>query len=171
MLCILQDVSSANQGQYVYQAVKAHNLTTRPPGNAYIFILLRVSSKEHKCLILVYSSLFIFFHMMSYPRASLVAQWWGIRLTMQEMWLQSQNQQDSLEEEIATHSCILAWEIPWTEEPGGLQSMWSPGVGRDLAVKQQQQHSILRQWRYFFTLSSISFIVVSSTLPYTPCWK
>ena len=64
---------------------------------------------------------------------------------MQEMWLQSLNQQDSLEEEIATHSCILAWEIPWTEEPGGLQSMWSPGVGRDLAVKQQQQHSILRQ--------------------------
>ena len=36
------------------------------------------------------------------------------------------DQDDSLEKEMATHSCILAWEIPWTEEPGRLQSMGSP---------------------------------------------
>ena len=47
-------------------------------------------------------------------RASLVAQWWRIQLPKSE---------DSLEEEVATHSSILAWEIPWTEEPGRLQSM------------------------------------------------
>ena len=38
---------------------------------------------------------------------------------------------DPLEEEMATHSSILAWEIPWTEEPGGLQSMGSQRVGHD----------------------------------------
>ena len=40
---------------------------------------------------------------------------------------------------MATHSSILAWEISWTEEPGGLQSMWLQKVGYDLATEQQQQ--------------------------------
>ena len=40
-------------------------------------------------------------------------------------------QEDPLEKEMATHSSILAWKIPWTEEPGGLQSMGSPRVGHD----------------------------------------
>ena len=44
---------------------------------------------------------------------------------MQETRIQSLDQEDPLEEEIANHSSILAWEIPWTEEPGGLQSMES----------------------------------------------
>ena len=39
------------------------------------------------------------------------------------------NGEDPLEEEMATHSCILAWNIPWTEEPGGLQSMGKQKVG------------------------------------------
>ena len=39
---------------------------------------------------------------------------------------------------MATHSTILAWEIPWTEKPGGLQSMGSKRVGQDLVTKQQQ---------------------------------
>ena len=42
---------------------------------------------------------------------------------MLEMWVQSQGWEDAVEKEMATHSSILAWEIPWTEEPGGLQSM------------------------------------------------
>ena len=42
---------------------------------------------------------------------------------VQETWLQFLGQEDPLEKEIATHSSILAWEIPWTEEPGQLQSM------------------------------------------------
>ena len=41
----------------------------------------------------------------------------------QEMQVQSLGQEDALEKEMATQSSILAWEIPWTEEPGGLQSM------------------------------------------------
>ena len=42
---------------------------------------------------------------------------------MQEIWVQSLGQEDPLEKEMATHSSTLAWRIPWTEEPGGLQSM------------------------------------------------
>ena len=41
---------------------------------------------------------------------------------MQMTWIPSLGQEDPLEKEMATHSSILAWEIPWTEEPGGLQS-------------------------------------------------
>ena len=43
--------------------------------------------------------------------------------TMQETWVQSLGEEDFLEKEMAIHSSILAWKIPWTEEPGGLQSM------------------------------------------------
>ena len=49
----------------------------------------------------------------------------------QEMWIQSLGQEDSMEEKMATHSSILAWEIPWAEESGGLQSMRSQRVGHD----------------------------------------
>ena len=42
---------------------------------------------------------------------------------MQETWVRSLGREDPLEKETATHSSILAWRIPWTEEPGGLQSM------------------------------------------------
>ena len=50
---------------------------------------------------------------------------------MQETWVRSQGQEDPLEEDMVTHSSILAWEIPWTEEPGGLQSMGLQRVWRD----------------------------------------
>ena len=50
---------------------------------------------------------------------------------MQEIQVQSLGQEDPLEEEMTTHSSILAWRIPWTEEPGGLQSMGLQRVGYD----------------------------------------
>ena len=50
---------------------------------------------------------------------------------VQETWVQSLGWEDPLEEGMATHSSILAWKIPWTEEPGGLQSMESQRVGHD----------------------------------------
>ena len=50
---------------------------------------------------------------------------------MQEMEVQSLGWEDPREEEMATHSSILAWRIPWTEEPGGLKSIWSQRVGHD----------------------------------------
>ena len=51
------------------------------------------------------------------------------------MRVQSLGQEDPLEKEMATHSSSLAWGIPWTEEPSGLQSMGSQRVGHDLATK------------------------------------
>ena len=64
-------------------------------------------------------------------RASLVAQMIKNPLAMQETQVQSLGPEDSLEKGIATHSSILAWRIPWTEEPGGLQSMRSQRIGHD----------------------------------------
>jgi len=52
-------------------------------------------------------------------------------------WVQSPGWEDPLEKEMATHSNILAWEMPWTEEPGGLQSVRSQRVRHDLATEQQ----------------------------------
>ena len=51
--------------------------------------------------------------------------------TMQETWVQSLGQEYLLEKEMATHSSILAWKIPWMVEPGRLQSMRSQKVGHD----------------------------------------
>ena len=51
--------------------------------------------------------------------------------TTQETWVQSLAREDLLEQAIATHSSIVAWRIPRTEEPGGLQSMGSQRVGHD----------------------------------------
>ena len=53
--------------------------------------------------------------------------------------MSSLGQEDSLEKEMATHLCILVWEIPWREEPGVLQSMGSPRVRHDLATEQRQE--------------------------------
>ena len=50
---------------------------------------------------------------------------------MQETWVQTLGQEVPLEEGKETHSSVLAWKIPWTEEPGGLQSMGSQRVRRD----------------------------------------
>ena len=63
--------------------------------------------------------------------ASLVAQRVKNLLAMQETWVQSLGQEDPLEKGMAIHSSILAWGIPWTEKPGGLQSMGLQGVGHE----------------------------------------
>ena len=63
-------------------------------------------------------------------RSSLVAQMVKNLPAMQETWVQSLDGEDPLEEEIATHSSILAWRIPGTEKPGG-QSPWGHGVGHN----------------------------------------
>ena len=63
--------------------------------------------------------------------ASLVAQTIKNLPAMWETWVQSLGQEDVLEKGMATHSSILAWRIPWTEEPGGLQSMGLLRVGHD----------------------------------------
>ena len=68
--------------------------------------------------------------------------------TMWETQVQSLGQEDPLEKEMATHSSTLAWKIPWTEKPGGLQSMGSQRVGHDFTFTF-----------HFHICSQISFIV------------
>ena len=58
---------------------------------------------------------------------------------MQETWVQSLSWEDPLEKEMTTHSSILAWEISWTEQPSGLQSMGLQRVGHDLVTEHQQK--------------------------------
>ena len=50
---------------------------------------------------------------------------------MQETWVQSLGWEDALQNRMVNHSGLLAWRIPWTEEPGGLQSMGSPRARHD----------------------------------------
>ena len=64
-------------------------------------------------------------------RASLVAQMVKNPPVMRETWVRSLGQEDPLEKEMAIHSSTIAWKIPWTEEPGRLQSMGSQRVGHD----------------------------------------
>jgi len=66
-----------------------------------------------------------------YIWASLVAQTVKQFPTMRETWVQSLHWEDPLEKEMATHSSIHAWKIPWTKKPGGLQSIRSQRVGHD----------------------------------------
>ena len=60
-----------------------------------------------------------------------MAQWVKNLPAMQETWVQSLGEEDPLCKEMATHFSILAWKIPWTEEPGRLQSEGSQRVGHD----------------------------------------
>ena len=69
--------------------------------------------------------------LLSVERASLGVQMVKSSPAMQETWVWSLGQEDPLEEEMATHSSIFAWRIPWTEETGSLQSMGSQRVGHD----------------------------------------
>ena len=73
---------------------------------------------------------------------------------MWETWVRSLGQEDSLEKEMATHSSILAWRIPWTEEPGGLQSTGSQRVGHDWATTSF----------FFLSLSPASLEVITSLI-------
>ena len=67
----------------------------------------------------------------NFSMASLVTQRLKRLPAMRETRVQSLGQEDTLEKEMATHSSILAWRIPWMEEPGGLQSMGWQRVGHD----------------------------------------
>ena len=69
-------------------------------------------------------------------KTSPVAQMVKCLSTMRETWVRSLGQEDPLEKEMATHSSIHAWKIPWTEEPGGLYSPW----GRKESDTTEQPH-------------------------------
>ena len=100
--------------------------------------------------------------------ASCVAQWKRIHLPVQEMQVWSLGREDPLEEKMATHSSILAWKIPWTEETGGLQSTGSQRIGHDCVTK----------WQQYLKTSQIRLVVVLNSMilkyciiKYVNIWK
>ena len=87
---------------------------------------------------------------------SLVAQMVKRLPTMQEIQVHSLGWEDLLEKEMATHSSTLAWKIPWTEEPGGLQSMGSQRVGHDWATSLSFHFRVLQPPVFVFMFTFIS---------------
>ena len=87
---------------------------------------------------------------------SLVAQSVKDLPAVQETQIRSLGQEDPLEKEIATHSSILAWEIPWTEKPGRVQSMGSQRVGHDWATNIHTSHRhYIKKWRWLCTTKTL----------------
>ena len=73
------------------------------------------------------------------------------------MQVQSLDQEDPLEKEMATHSSVFAWKIPWTEKPGGLQSMGLQRVGQDSATEHKIVISEVKTVKVLSTRSVISW--------------
>ena len=72
------------------------------------------------------------------------------------MWVWSLDWEDPLEKEMAIHSSVLAWEIPWTEEPGRLQSMWSQRVGHDCRLSTQPKCALTAEALFrWWTMGSV----------------
>ena len=101
--------------------------------------------------------------------ASLVAQRLKHLPAMWETWVRSLGWDDPLEKEMATHSSILAWWIPWMEEPGGLQSTGSQRVGHDWVTSLMSltylctQISFVNIWKHY-CLSYIKAMISSAKL-------
>ena len=93
-------------------------------------LLLVISLPQSASFIKCIDSL-IFLCTYTFQRTSLVAQKVKRLPAMQETWVRSLGREDPLEKEMATHSSTLAWKIPWTEEPGRLQSMELQRVGHN----------------------------------------
>ena len=97
------------------------------------------------------------------PWVSLVAQTVKNLPAMQKLWFWSLGQEDPLREEMATHSSVLAWGIPWREEPGGLQSMGSQRVGHDWATNTNSFHHCIHK-SVFYVCISIPALQISSSV-------
>ena len=101
--------------------------------------------------------------------ASLVVQRIKRLPAMRETWVQSLGWEDPLEKDMATHSSILAWRIPWTEEPDGLQSMESQRDGHDWATSHT--HGMINIWgitKLFPKVAAQCHILTSNILHMLP---
>ena len=100
----------------------------------------------------------------------LVAQMVKRLPTMQETRVQSLGQEDLVEKEMATHSSILAWKTPWTEEPGRLQSMRTSSLPK---ICQKKRYEDARPGRMLCWTQGIASRWLSQALPLPPrrVWK
>ena len=105
--------------------------------------------------------------MLSFPGSSVVKNLPAMQ-EMQEEWVLSLNLEDPLEEEMANHFNILAWRIPWTEKPGGLQSI---GSQRDITEWAQRACMCARMHTHTHTHTSLMFILLTSYLEIEIKWK
>ena len=106
---------------------------------------VHLSSESLPSEFFVHTSIFLYFTCTNDLRqASMVAQSVKNLPSMQRTLFWSLGQEDPLEKKMATHSIILAWRIPRTEKPGGLQFMGSQRVGHDLVTKPPPD---LRHWK------------------------
>ena len=100
-------------------------------------------------------------------QTSLVAQMVKRLPTMRKTRVQSLGWEDLLEKEMATHSSILGWKIPWMEEPGRLQSMWSQRVGHDWATSLNIYWNSAFKWEYLsfspLLFASLLFTAICKT--------
>ena len=113
-----------------------------------LFISLSIMSSRFISIVACDTTgcLFFFFFLLRVNNISLIFPGGSVVKNLpakQETSIQSLSWEDNLEKEIATHLSIFAWEIPWTEEPGRLQSMESQRVEHDLVTKQQQKYFIV----------------------------
>ena len=88
-------------------------------------------NKNYRVILLYWTNIYELTCNFIIFKASLVAQMVKHMPAMWETWVQSLDQEDPLEKEIATQSSTLVWKIPWMEEPGRLQSMGPQRVGQD----------------------------------------
>ena len=93
--------------------------------------------------------------------------------SMLETWVRSLGREDPLEKEMATHSTTLAWKIPWTEEPGGIQSTGSQRVGHDWPTLLYFYFSLYRLQNQERTLSPLQYATVNAKEKKKKCsvWK
>ena len=104
-------------------SVQFYNQQKSGEGEKNFFVFLKQMSCFHYQLLLqVEQGIFLVPTWSS--QASLVVQQQRIHLSIQETWILSLGREGPLKNEMATHSSILGWEIPWTKQPGGLQSTW-----------------------------------------------
>ena len=132
----------------------------------YIYCLLRLKQSSVRY---PYSS-FICSLLIFVVWATLVAQMVKFLPTMRETQVQSLGWEDLLEKEMATYSSILAWKIPWTEEPIRLQSMGSQRVGHDWAtsLSLSMRSSLILLLKLTISLLLNSFYYIPTYFPLWP---
>ena len=120
---------------YIYHNFFIHSSVDGNLGCFHVLAIANSAAMNHGINV----SLSILFSSGYMPRSGIVGSYGGFRTslvaqmvkrlsTMQETWVRSLDWEDLLEKEMAAHSSTLAWKIPWTEEPGKLQSMGSQRV-------------------------------------------
>ena len=132
-----------------------------------MFFIIQLKILIHQCflnsifhqmiIVLLWISNILSIALLGFPGGSVIKN----LPANEEMWVWSLGEEDPLEKEVATHSSILAWEIPWTEKWAGHRSQGHKRLRHDLVTKQQQQNSFITLSITWFLYSS-RFRVFSS---------